>query len=90
MLACFFVTLVLGFFLFILPFPQVTPTAWKWPPLWPYTPDYFDRPDESEDEKAFTSARLSPCLEGSARDSLVEHYGRFLTGGTEILEIGEP
>ena len=69
---------------------QVTPNAWKWPPLWPYTPDYFDRPDESEDEKAFERARMSPCLEGSAKDSLVKHYSRFLTAGTEILEIGQP
>eukprot|EP00904_Undaria_pinnatifida_P011352 jgi/Undpi1/7347/HiC_scaffold_22.g09820.m1 len=67
---------------------KVTPNAWKWPPLWPYTPDYFDRPDESEDEKAFERARMSPCLEGSAKDSLVKHYSRFLTAGTEILEIG--
>lgn len=67
----------------------MTPNAWKWPALWPYTPDYFDRPDESEDEKAFKSAKMSPCLEGSSREALVAHYARFLNGGTTVLEIGE-
>lgn len=67
----------------------MTPNAWKWPALWPYTPDYFDRPDESEDEQAFASARMTPCLEGSSREALVSHYARFLTEGAEILEIGD-
>lgn len=68
---------------------QVTPNAWKWPALWPYTPDYFDRPDESEDEKAFKTAKMAPCLEGSSREALVAHYSRFLAGGSAVLEIGE-
>ncbi|CAM9972532.1 unnamed protein product, partial [Ectocarpus sp. 12 AP-2014] len=67
---------------------KVTPNAWKWPALWPYTPDYFDRPDETEDEKAFATARMQPCLEGSPKEALVEHYARFLTEGAEVLEIG--
>ncbi|CAM9425922.1 unnamed protein product [Pylaiella littoralis] len=67
---------------------KVTPNAWKWPALWPYTPDYFNRPDETDDEKAFKAARKAPCLEGAARDSLIEHYARFLTAGADILEIG--
>ncbi|CAM9495618.1 unnamed protein product [Scytosiphon promiscuus] len=67
---------------------KVTPNAWKWPALWPYTPDYFDRPDESEDEKAFQAPRTDPCLEGSAREALVSHYARFLTSDTTVLEIG--
>lgn len=67
----------------------MTPNAWKWPALWPYTPDYFDRPDESEDEKAFKTAKTNPCLEGSSKEALVSHYTRFLTGDTAILEIGE-
>ena len=67
---------------------QVTPNAWKWPPLWPYTPDYFDRPDETEDGKAFAEARMTPCLEGSAREALVSHYARFLTDDSRVLEIG--
>lgn len=68
---------------------QVTPNAWKWPPLWPYTPDYFDRPDETEDELAFASARMTPCLEGEARESLIAHYARFLTDDARVLELGE-
>ncbi|CAM9221038.1 unnamed protein product [Ascophyllum nodosum] len=67
---------------------KVTPNAWKWPPLWPYTPDYFDRPDETEDGKAFAEARMTPCLEGSAREALVSHYARFLTDDSRVLEIG--
>ncbi|CBJ28685.1 conserved unknown protein [Ectocarpus siliculosus] len=67
---------------------KVTPNAWKWPALWPYTPDYFDRPDESEDEKTFATARMQPCLEGAPKEALVEHYARFLTEGAEVLEIG--
>lgn len=67
----------------------MTPNAWKWPPLWPYTPDYFDRPDETEDELAFASARMTPCLEGEARESLISHYARFLTDGARVLELGE-
>lgn len=68
---------------------QVTANAWKWPPLWPYTPDYFDRPDESDDEKAWATPKLTACLEGGARSALVSHYSRFLVDGAEILEIGE-
>lgn len=67
----------------------MTPNAWKWPALWPYTPDYFDRQDDGEDEKAYETARMAPCLEGTARESLVAHYERFLTADSEILEIGE-
>eukprot|EP00752_Nemacystus_decipiens_P010886 g9679.t1 len=67
---------------------KVTPNAWKWPALWPYTPDYFDRPDESEDEKAFQNAKMTPCLEGSSKEALVAHYARFLTEGASVLEIG--
>lgn len=67
----------------------MTPNAWKWPALWPYTPDYFDRPDESEDEKAFQTPRTTPCLEGSSKEALVSHYARFLTSDSTVLEIGE-
>lgn len=62
--------------------------AWKWPPLWPYTPDYFDRQEEGDDEKIWEAAKTAACLEGEAREALASHYARFLTDGADILEIG--
>ncbi|CAM9801418.1 unnamed protein product, partial [Discosporangium mesarthrocarpum] len=67
---------------------QVTPNAWKWPPLWPYTPDYFDRADEQDDELAYQEPRMNAFLTAEAKEATVEHYKRFLMPGTDILELG--
>ncbi|CAN0061589.1 unnamed protein product, partial [Phaeothamnion confervicola] len=67
---------------------KVTPGAWKWPVLWPYTEDYFDRDDTAPDAEYYAAARTGPTVDEGAREALATHYGRFIKDSDSVLEIG--
>ena len=61
--------------------PKVPSTAWRWPPQWPFPPDFMDVVDNSSPE---TIPSETPMIDERFKD----HIKNFLPEGCNVLEIG--
>mmetsp|Transcript_35728 Transcript_35728/g.47139 ORF Transcript_35728/g.47139 Transcript_35728/m.47139 type:complete len:552 (-) Transcript_35728:282-1937(-) len=71
---------------------KVTPTAWAWPPNWPYTDDYFDVlspvPEQEFFEKKSKTENDRSFFNPESEELLKTHLGRFIPANAAILELG--
>lgn len=54
---------------------QVSPSAWKWPPRWPYNADYFSRKVDSS-VPVNEAPNLAPVYDENAAAAMAGHYKR--------------
>jgi hypothetical protein len=59
----------------------------KYPPTWPYTPQDFDRQDESPDDIFYSQPRLVYHIDDYAVEALTKYYTNNFQNGADVLDI---
>lgn len=57
------------------------------PPEWPFSPEDFERQDESDDAVFYDQPRLVYHIDDFAVDALTKYYGENLKDGDDVLDI---
>ena len=63
------------------PVPKVPANAWKWPPAWPFPPDFLEVVLDEDKSKSFSFAPAQVA-------EFQKHLSFFVTPGMSVLEIG--
>ena len=63
------------------PVPKVPASAWKWPPVWPFPPDYMDI---VTNKSMYNTSSFSTAQIGAFQ----RHFNYYVPDGSIILEIG--
>lgn len=59
----------------------------QWPAAWPYSPDDFERSDESDDGIFYSEPRLVYHIDDAAVTALTDYYATNLQDGQDVLDI---
>jgi len=59
----------------------------KFPPEWPYSPEDFERQDESDDSIFYDQARLVYHIDDDCVSALTQYYSDNLNDGDDVLDI---